>query len=566
MSGAAETRLTATPASAGVAVGPAIVVDSQAVVVPDVADPAAAFSEASAAVSRQLEAMRETARAAGRAEAGDVLEAQALMAQDPMLADAVAAALGEGAGLDAALQQARQQIEDVFAAIDDPYIAARAQDVVEVTDRIRRWLAGVEVPDLGQIAEPSVLVAKELTAADTAALDPAAVLGFVTEAGGPTSHVAIIARSLGVAAAVGAAGVVERTRAGDPVAIDGATGDIVVRPTEATVADFAARREAFDAAVAAADRFRGASVALGEHRVQVPANVGSRDDIERAVAAAADGVGLLRTEFLFLDRSDAPGEDEQFDFYSFAGASFSEPVVIRTFDIGGDKPAPYLSVAAEENPFLGVRGARLYGTFPEVFETQVSAILRAASDAQVWLMLPMVSTVTEVRELRHRIAEISVRLTERGVRHDMPPIGIMVEVPSVALIADAVAPHVDFFSIGTNDLTQYAMAADRTNTELDGLQDPLHPAVLALCERTVAAAKRHGISVSVCGLAAADPLGAAVFAAMGIDKLSVSPRSVNLVKAAVAATDASTADAMVQGTLAAATADEARSIIARSTG
>lgn len=566
MSEAPEIRLGGTPASAGVAIGPAIVVDPQAAVVPDLADPAVAFSEASAAVSRQLESLCETARAAGRSEAGDVLEAQALMAQDPMLADAVAAALDGGAGLDAALQQARQQIEELFAAIDDPYIAARAQDVIEVTDRIRRSLAGVEVPDLGQIAEPSVLVARALTAADTAALDPASVLGFATEAGGPTSHVAIIARSLGVAAVVGTAGIVDRTRAGDPVAIDGATGDLIIHPTEATLDDFAARREAFDAAVAAADQFRGISVALGEHQVQVPANVGSRDDVESAVAVAAEGIGLLRTEFLFLDRSDAPGEEEQFDFYAFAGSSFEEPVVIRTFDIGGDKPAPYLRIAAEENPFLGVRGARLYSEFPEVFETQVRAILRAAIDSPICLMLPMVSTVTEIDDLRSRIAEISAGLTASGVRHEMPPIGIMVEVPSVALVADAVAPHVDFFSIGTNDLTQYVMAADRTNSGLDELQDPLHPAVLALCERTVAAARRNGISVSVCGLAAADPLGAAVFAAMGVDKLSVSPRAVNIVKAAVAATDASTADSMVRAALAAVTADEARSIIADTTG
>ena len=562
MSESPEIRLGGTPASAGVAVGPAIVIDPQAVVVPDVADPDAEFSEASVAVSEQLEAMCQTARAAGRSEAGDVLEAQALMAQDPMLADAVAAALGDGAGLDAALQQARQQIEDVFAAIDDPYIAARAQDVVEVTDRIRRRLAGIETPDLGHIAVPSVLVARELTAADTAALDPASVLGFVTEAGGPTSHVAIIARSLGVAAVVGAAGIVERTRAGDPVAIDGTTGDIVVNPSELTARDFAARREALEAAVAAADRFRGVGVALGEHRVQVPANVGSRDDVERAVAAAAEGIGLLRTEFLFLDRSDAPGEEEQFDFYSFAGSSFSDPVVIRTFDIGGDKPAPYLNIAAEENPFLGVRGARLYGRFPEVFGTQVRAILRAAVDTQIWLMLPMVSTVTEICALRDRIVEIAAGLAAQGVRHEVPPIGVMVEVPSVALMADAVASHVDFFSIGTNDLTQYAMAADRTNTGLDELQDPLHPAVLALCERTVTAAKRSRISVSVCGLAAADPLGAAVFAAMGVDKLSVSPRMVNLVKSAIAAMDASAAESMVRAALAAATADEVRGLIA----
>ena len=562
MSESAEVRLSGTPASAGVAVGPAIVIDSQAVVVPDLEDPAGAFSEASAAVNGQLATMCETARAAGRTEAGDVLEAQALMAQDPMLADAVAAALGDGAGLGAALQQARRQIEELFAAIDDPYIAARAQDVVEVTERISRWLAGVDVPDSGQITVPSVLVARALTAADTAALDPDYVLGFVTEAGGPTSHVAIIARSLGVAAVVGAAGIVERTRAGDPVAIDGATGDVIVHPTEVTAEAFAARREAFEGAVAAAEQFRGMSMALGEHRVDVPANVGSRNDVERAVEAAADGIGLLRTEFLFLDRSDAPGEEEQFDFYSVAGASFSQPVVIRTFDIGGDKPAPYLGIAAEENPFLGVRGARLYSEFPEVFETQVRAILRAAADTQIWLMLPMVSTVTEIGVLRDWICEIAAELTARGVRHEMPPIGIMVEVPSVALVADAAAPHVDFFSIGTNDLTQYAMAADRTNTALDEFQDPLHPAVLALCERTVAAAKRRGISVSVCGLAAADPLGAAVFAAMGVDKLSVSPRTVNLVKSAIAATDASTADSMVRAALAAATADEARRLIA----
>ena len=305
MSEPPEIRLSGTPASAGVAIGPAIVIDPQAVVVPDLENPAAAFSEASAAVSRQLVTMCETARAAGRSEAGDVLEAQALMAQDPMLADAVTAALDNGVGLDVALQQARQQIEDLFAGIDDPYIAARATDVVEVTDRICRWLAGVEVPDLGQIAEPSVLVARALSAADTAALDPASVLGFVTEAGGPTSHVAIIARSLGVAAVVGGAGIVECTKAGDPVAIDGATGDIVVRPADVTIEDFAARREAFEVAVAAADRFRGISVALGEHPVQVPANVGSRDDIERALAAASEGIGLLRTEFLFLDRSEA---------------------------------------------------------------------------------------------------------------------------------------------------------------------------------------------------------------------------------------------------------------------
>ena len=556
-----EIRIAGAPASAGVALGPAVVIDPREVAVIDSADPEAAFAATVAEVGRLLQSMCDAARESGRAEAGDVLEAQALMARDPMLVDAVGAALAEGLSLQAALARTEEEITGLFASIDDPYMAQRAQDVSEVIDRIRRSLAGVDSPDLGMIEAPSVLVARSVTAADTAVLDPELVLGFVTETGGPTSHVAIIARSLGVAAVVGADGVVASTSAGDPVALDGSTGDVVVRPEAGTAADFSARRAAAEAEMAAADRFRGVGVSVGGRPIQVPANVGSRDDVVRAVEAGAEGIGLLRTEFLFLDRSDPPGEQEQFDLYSFAASSFSEPVVVRTFDIGGDKPAPYLEVEPEENPFLGVRGARLYSRCPEVFETQVRAILRAAAAGDVWMMLPMVSTVEEVVELRSRIEQTAGRLAAEGVSYALPPVGAMVEVPSLALTADAVAPHVDFFSIGTNDLTQYAMAADRTNGSLDSLQDALHPAVLTLCERTVAAARRHGISVSVCGLAAADPQGAAVLAAMGVDKLSVSARFVNVVKSVIDSLDRAEAGAMAEAALAAATAADVRRIV-----
>ena len=556
-----EIRIAGAPASAGVALGPAVVIDHGDVAVIDSADPEAAFAAAVAEAGRQLQSMCDAARESGRAEAGDVLEAQALMARDPMLVDAVGAALAEGLSLQAALARTEEEIASLFASIDDPYMAQRAQDVSEVVDRIRRSLAGVDSPDLTLIEAPSVLVARSVTAADTAVLDPELVLGFVTETGGPTSHVAIIARSLGVAAVVGADGVVASTSAGDPVALDGATGDVVVRPDAGTAADFRARRAAAEAEMAAADRFRGVGVSFGGRPIQVPANVGSREDVVRAVEAGAEGIGLLRTEFLFLDRTDAPSEQEQFDLYSFAASSFSEPVVVRTFDIGGDKPAPYLEVEPEENPFLGVRGARLYSRCPEVFETQVRAILRAAAAGEVWMMLPMVSTVEEVLELRSRIEQTAERLAAEGASFALPPVGAMVEVPSLALTADAVAPHVDFFSIGTNDLTQYAMAADRTNGSLDSLQDALHPAVLALCERTVAAARRHGISVSVCGLAAADPLGAAVLAAMGVDKLSVSARFVNIVKSVIDSLDRADAGAMAEAALAAATAADVRRIV-----
>ena len=556
-----EIRISGTPASSGVALGPAVVIDHHVVEVQDRAEPAAAFATAVDEVRQELQAMCETAREAGRAEAGDVLEAQALMAADPMLVDAVNAALADGAGLDAALTRTETDIKAIFSAIEDPYMAERAQDVGEVIDRIRRNLAGVDSPGSRVIETPSVLVARSVTAADTALLDPKLVLGFVTEAGGPTSHVAIIARSLGVAAVVGANGVVDSVRDGDPIALDGSTGDVAVRPDAGTADDFRARRAAAEAEMAAAERFRGIGVSFRGQPIRVAANVGSREDVVRAVEVGAEGVGLLRTEFLFLDRTEAPSEQEQLDLYSFAGSSFSEPVVVRTFDIGGDKPAPYLEVEAEENPFLGVRGARLYAHCPEVFETQVRAILRAASTADVQMMLPMVSTIDEVIDLRARITQTAAGLEAEGVDHAVPPIGVMVEVPSIALTADAVAPHVDFFSIGTNDLTQYAMAADRTNGSLDTLQDALHPAVLALCERTVAAARRHDISVSVCGLAAADRLGAAVLTAMGVDKLSVTARSVNMVKSVVDSLDQADAGAMVAEALAAATAAEVRRIV-----
>ena len=561
MSSQAEARIVGTGAAGGVAIGPAVVIDTVEVEIPVTDDPVTSFNDAMAAVQADLIRLQEHARNAGRTEAAEVLGAQALMAEDPMLADSVAEGVEAGATLEEAVTNTSAEIAAMFAAIDDPYIAARATDVVEVTDRVRRHLAGVESTDLGAIEVPSILVAAALTAAETALLDPNLVLGFITEAGGPTSHVAIIARSLGVAAVVGTTGVVEMVGSGEVVALDGTSGDVAIRPNDETTATFTALRDAYVAAQQAAARYRGVRVSLGSRGVAVPANVGSREDIELAIAEGADGIGLLRTEFLFLDRSAPPGEEEQFEFYSFAAQGFGDTVVIRTFDIGGDKPASYLDIDPEENPFLGVRGARLYTQEADLFNTQVRAILRASIHGDVAMMLPMISHVAEIREVRAQILDVAQQLTDEGVAHEVPPIGVMVEVPAVALVADAIAAEVDFFSIGTNDLTQYTMAADRTNGVLDGFQDPLHPAVLVLCKLTADAAHRNGITVSVCGLAAADPAGAVVLAAMGIDKLSVSGRSVNPTKSVIDSLDAASAEQLVQPVLAAASASEVREIV-----
>ncbi|RME24792.1 MAG: phosphoenolpyruvate--protein phosphotransferase, partial [Deltaproteobacteria bacterium] len=345
-------------------------------------------------------------------------------------------------------------------------------------------------------------------------------------------------------------------------ALDGSTGEVVIDPDPATRADFEARRDAHLAAREAARAFRGKRVGVGDREVAVAANVGGTADLERAVDVAADGIGLFRTEFLFLDRDEAPTEEEQADIYRRAAAAFDQPVVIRTFDIGGDKPAPYLTAPTdEENPFLGVRGARLYPRERDLFADQVRAIVRATETGDPWLMLPMVSTLDEIRELMAVVDEIAADLIAREPGLRRPPVGVMVEVPSIALVADAVAEHVDFFSIGTNDLTQYTFAADRTNGALDHLQDPLHPAVLALCTFTRAAARRRGVSVSVCGLAAADPAGAALFAGMGIDKLSVAAASVNPIKATLSGLDPDRLGELVERCLAASSAAEVRALV-----
>lgn len=548
--------------SPGVAIGRAVRIVVAVPPIPSHDDPEAAVRAAVSEAETELTELAADLRSRGREEGAEVLAAQALMAADPMLLDGILEKLGGGATLDDAITATSGDLQAMLRGLDDPYLAQRADDIGEAAERVRRILAGVASVDLTSFTDPVVLVADSLTAAETAQLDPAVVLGFATETGGPTSHVVIIARALGVPAVVGAAGLMDATADIAELALDGATGELVLDPDPEALDDFARRAEVHRLAVERAAAYTGVDVAYGGRSLAVPANVASRADLERAVEVGADGIGLLRTEFLFLDRSEPPTEEEQYEFYAEAARSFDHPVVIRSFDIGGDKPAPYMQVDDEENPFLGVRGARLYEGQAEAFETQVRAVLRAAAVGSVQLMLPMISTVEEVIGFRAWIERVAATLDTEGIDYAMPAVGVMVEVPALALVADAVMPHVDFVSIGSNDLTQYTLAADRTNGALGHLQDPLHPAVLALCMFTAKAAQTAGVSSSVCGLAAADPLGAAAFAEMGIDKLSVSGSMVNTIKATVASLDAAGGHAAVDAALAAPGAEQARTALA----
>jgi phosphoenolpyruvate-protein phosphotransferase len=521
-------------AAPGVSIGPAVVLDVVEVVVPDLPNPAEAFAAATVEVHTELAKLSATARERGREEAAEVLEAQAQMAEDPMLTGAVEEKLGSGMSLGSAIEEASAELSAMLRNLDDPYLAARAADIEEVVDRVACNLAGVPPRQL-DVGEPAVFVAVSLTAAETSQMDPEQVLGFVTETGGPTSHVVIIARSMGVPAVVGTGESVNAITTGETVTLDGQTGEVVFRPDETSLADFSARAERYEAAIVAAESWRGRQVNFGDAPISVAANVANQADLDRAIEEQADGIGLLRTEFLFLDRPSPPSEEEQYEFYAKAAAAFDAPVVIRTIDIGGDKPAEYLTIPGEENPFLGVRGARLYHHHEEVFETQIRAVLRAAAHGDVWMMAPMISTVDEIIDLRAWVKRVAAELGSKDA--DRVPIGAMVEVPALALTVDAAAEHLDFVSIGSNDLTQYTLAADRMNEDLGHLQDAMHPSVVALCDLVAAGAKRASISSSVCGLSAADPVAAAAYAAMGIDKLSVSASMVNLIKASVSELD-----------------------------
>lgn len=521
-------------ASPGVAVGPVVAISTEEVTLEDIDDPKAAIAASSSSVASKLRELSSKARGDGRGEAADVLQAQSYMAEDEMIVDAVQENLDGGQSLDEAFDTASSQLEAMLASLTDPYLAARAADIGEVMAAIKRDMAGV-ASDGTTLTEPSILIAHELTAAETAALDPDMVLGFATEVGGATSHVAIIARSLSVPAVVG---VKELLEAGPSrAALDGASGEFYADPSDDVMNDFTARAQQHAALSTRLEAVRGSTAMFGDIKIDVSANIATTDDIERAVAEQSDGVGLFRTEFLFLDTDTPPSEEEQFEAYRLAASSWEHTVVVRTFDIGGDKPAEYLDLPPEENPFLGQRGVRIYDQFPHLIDDQLRAALRAAAHGKVAVMVPMVATLSEFRSVRDRVERIRGELADAGTEFGDVELGVMVEVPSIALTSYSFADEIDFFSIGTNDLTQYTMAADRMLSSLSDLHDPLHPAVLRLCRLVAEAGNAKGKSTSVCGLAAADPLAAVIFAHIGVTKLSVSAGSVNLIKATVGAQD-----------------------------
>jgi phosphoenolpyruvate-protein phosphotransferase len=433
---------------------------------------------------------------------------------------------------------------------------ARAEDLTGVARQVVAALTSGAAPTL---TGPGIVVARELTPADTATLDRTLALGIATASGSPTSHSAILARSLGIPAAVGLGDALLDVPEGTELLLDGDAGTVEVEPADELLAEYEQRaaeqdRSARRARAAAADP----ALTRDGRRIEVVANIGSPEDVSAAIENGAEGVGLLRTEFLFLDRDSMPSEEEQFVTYTrIAEGLEGRPLILRTLDVGADKPLPYLPQRPEANPFLGVRGIRLALERPELLETQLRAALRTAAEHPLKVMFPMVATLDEYRRARAVLDELRAGLPTVELE-----VGVMIEVPAAALEAEQFAPKVDFFSLGTNDLTQYTMAAERGNAAVAGLADGLHPAVLRLIRTVADAANGHGKWAGVCGELASDPEAAPVLVGLGIAELSANAPSIPAVKEAVRDVDSETARDLAERALELSSAAEVRALFA----
>lgn len=500
----------------------------------------------------------------GDAEAA-IFDAQLLFLEDPVLLEAAKERiLANHINAEAIWQAVVDEVITSYHTLEDSYLQERVDDVVDVGRRVLRLLSGNAPANL-HLQEPAILVATDLTPSDTAGLDPTKVLGICTTSGSATSHSAIIARTLGIPAVLGVDAQVLHLADGTLMALDGESGRAWVEPESHILDLLAAKQSAWQAAQqeARATAHQPAITRDGK-QISVFANIGSINDVQVAVASGAEGVGLLRTEFLYLDRTSAPTEEEQLAVYqAIAQVLDNRPLIIRTLDVGGDKPLPYLRVGfPEANPFLGWRGIRFCLDHLDLFKTQLRAILRASVGHQIKIMLPMIATVTEVRAAKVILGEVQAELNQAGIAFDAAmKVGIMIEVPSAVAIADQLAAEVDFFSIGTNDLSQYVMASDRNNPRVANLVDALHPAVLRMVQQTVQAAHTAGISVGLCGELAADTFATPILLGLGLDELSVNPQSIPGVKQAIAGSSIVASEAIAASALQQDSAEHVREYV-----
>ena len=479
----------------------------------------------------ETEEMSQALEKNASAKEAEILFGHIMLMSDPMLVDEIVNRIkGESVCAEYAIEEVCNQYAAVFASMDDELMQQRATDMLDIKTRLIKKILGIENTDLSKLPYGSILVAKDLTPSMTAGLNPDNVLGIVTQFGGKTSHSAILARALEIPAVVGLSNLPEDISDDTDILLDGESGEVIILPTDAQKKEYEDKKKKYDANKELLKKYRELpSISKDGKKVEIAGNIGSPEDAKKVIENGGEGIGLFRTEFLFMDRDCIPTEEEQFESYKeVATAMEGKPVIIRTLDIGGDKEIPYMGIVQDENPFLGYRAIRLcLDRKDDIYIPQLRALLRASAFGNIKIMLPLITSMDEIREAKALINDIKKELDEKNIAYNKNiEVGIMVETAAASLLADIFAKEVDFFSIGTNDLIQYTMSVDRGNVKIAGLYSPFSPAVLRSINRIITEGKKAGIMVGMCGEAAADPLLIPALLAWGMDEFSMSASSI----------------------------------------
>ena len=479
----------------------------------------------------ETEEMSQALEKNASAKEAEILFGHIMLMSDPMLVDEIVNRIkGESICAEYVIEEVCNQYAAVFASMDDELMQQRATDMIDIKTRLIKKVLGIENTDLSKLPYGSILVAKDLTPSMTAGLNPDNVLGIVTQFGGKTSHSAILARALEIPAVVGLSNLPEDISDDTDILLDGESGEVIILPTDVEKTEYEDKKKKYDANKELLKKYRELpSISKDGKKVEIAGNIGSPEDAKKVIENGGEGIGLFRTEFLFMDRDCMPTEEEQFESYKEVAAVMEgKPVIIRTLDIGGDKEIPYMGIVQDENPFLGYRAIRLcLDRKDDIYIPQLRALLRASAFGNIKIMLPLITSMDEIREAKALISDIKKELDEKNIAYNKNiEVGIMVETAAASLLADIFAKEVDFFSIGTNDLIQYTMSVDRGNVKIAGLYSPFSPAVLRSINRIITEAKKAGIMVGMCGEAAADPLLIPVLLAWGMDEFSMSASSI----------------------------------------
>lgn len=523
-----------TAASEGIGIGKVMLIEEHSLeytprTVTDTEAESQRFKAAVDAFCYNTEKQAENLRSSAGEKEAEILAGHIQIIRDPYLSGEIEKLIADGQCAESALEHMCDMFIAMFSAADDELTKQRAADVRDIKSGVLGILLGVNEIKVSDAPKGTVLVARELTPSVTAGIVKENIAGIITETGGTTSHSAILARALEIPAVLSVEGVASSLKNGDTVVVDGSEGAVIVNPDDNTVAEYSKKRDAFLAERKELENYRGRETKSASGEVyELFCNIGKPEDAVKAVDADGEGVGLFRTEFLFMDRTSIPTEDEQFEAYKKAALILKgKSLIIRTLDIGGDKDIPYLGLEKEENPFMGFRAIRYCLKNRELFKSQIKAILRASAFGDIKIMFPLITTMDELREGKELVAECKADLRNMGINfNENIQVGVMVETASAAVIADMLAKEADFFSIGTNDLTGYTMACDRGNNDVSYLYSPLQPSVLRMIKRTIECGVQNGISVGMCGEAAANKLMIPLLISFGLTEFSVSAPSV----------------------------------------